>query len=328
MTIDRRDFMMGAVVAAGGAVLAPAMSTISSAHAQPAAPSKAQAPGWYRTKVGDITVTTILDGSMEMPNDLFTQASPEMIKDAREQYFLPKDGPFPAYINAFLIQTGGKNILIDTGAQGFGPTMGRTKGTLAALGVGADAVDEIILSHAHPDHANGLLDEKGGIAFKNAALKICETDVNFWYDDAAMAKYEAKKMMFDTARKNLGPYKASGQLKTFKFDSDLGNGLSSVALPGHTPGHTGVMVSQGKEQLLIWGDIVHNAFLQFDHPEQTLAYDLDAETAAATRAKIFDRVATDRLRIAGMHLPFNAIGHLAKRGGGYHFVPQRWEADI
>lgn len=326
MTIDRRDFMIGAGIAVGGAALAPAMGIMSSAHAATA--PQGQAPGYYRTKVGGITVTTILDGSMEMANDLFTKAQPEMIEAARAQYFLPKDGPFPAYINAFLIQSGGKNILIDTGAQGFGPTMGRTKGTLSAIGIAPEAIDEIILTHAHPDHANGLLNEQGGIAFKNAVLKVCEADVNFWYDDAAMAKYAAKKMMFDTARKNLGPYKESGQLQTFKFDADLGRGLSSVGLPGHTPGHTGVMVADGKEQLLIWGDIVHNAFLQFDHPEQTLAYDLDEHVAAATRKKIFDRVAADRLRIAGMHLPFNAIGHLAKRGDGYHFVPQRWEADI
>lgn len=329
MTIDRRDFMLAATIAAGSAALAPALriATAQAAPAKKAASSK-QSPGYYRTKVGAVTVTTILDGSMQMPNELFDRANPEMIKEARDAYFLSQEGPFPAYINSFLIESGPKKILIDTGAQGYTPTVGRTKKTLELLGIAPGDIDEIILTHVHPDHANGLLDEKGGIAFKNAALKVCETDVNFWYDNAQMAKMAEKKGAFESARHNLDPYKKSGQLHTFKFDADLGNGLASVALPGHTPGHSGVMVADGKQQLLIWGDIVHNAFLQFDHPEQSLSFDIDEDAAQATREKIFDRVATDRLRFAGMHLPFTAIGHLSRRGKGYAFIPQHWEADI
>lgn len=326
MAFDRRNFMLGSAVLAGAGMLS-SLITPSSARAAAPKPSN-QNPGYYKTKVGGMTVTTIVDGSMQMPNEIFTDVSQERIKASRDKYFISQEGPYPAYINAFLIQSGGKNILIDTGAKSYLPTTGLTEGTLASLGITSDHIDEIILTHAHPDHANGLLNSAGGIAYKKAVVKVCEDEVNFWFDDAKMASMPGNKGAFETARKDLGPYKESGQLQTYKFDADLGNGLSSVALPGHTPGHSGVMVSDGNEQLLIWGDIVHNAFLQFDHPDQTLAFDIDEAKARETRRKLFDRVATDRLRIGGMHLPMNALGHLAKRGEGYEFVPQRWEVTI
>ncbi len=329
MSFDRRNFMIGSAVIAGAAALSSWVKPSLAGTDSMAVPKESkQAPGYYRTKVGNITVTTILDGAMQMPNEIFINATPEIIKESRNRHFIPQDGPYPAYINSFLIETGDKKILIDTGAKNYIPTTGHTMGILNMLGVSPLQIDEIILTHAHPDHANGLLDDAGGIAFPKSVVKVCTPEVDFWFSDDQMAKFADKKGLFDSARTNLTPYKTSGQLQTYKPDADLGNGLSSVALPGHTPGHSGVMVSDGTAQLLIWGDIVHNAFLQFDYPEQSLSFDTDADAARATRAKIFDRTATDRLRIAGMHLPMGAIGHLAKRGNGYDFVPQWWETNI
>lgn len=327
MTFDRRNFMIGAGMVAGGALLAPVVG-LSSAHAAPAPKAQGQAPAYYRTKVGAITVTTILDGSMTFADELFDDAKQDMLDQARRDYFIKPGKSFPGFINVYLVETNGKRILIDTGARGYGPTMGKMKGTLALLGITPDMIDEVILTHAHPDHTNGLLDDQGKATFAKSKIRICDTELNFWFDDAKEAQFSQKKQLFDFARKNLGPYKTSGQIETYKFDADLGGGLSSVALPGHTPGHSGVRISDGSDQLLIWADIVHNAFLQFDHPEQSLSFDTDEDQARATRKKIFDQVASDRLRIGGMHLPFTAIGHLAKKSEGYAFVPQPWEADI
>jgi len=127
-----------------------------------------------------------------------------------------------------------------------------------------------------------------------------------------------KKQMFEIARKNLNPYQAAGHVETFQSNANLGGGLSIVDLAGHTPGHSGVRISDGKDQLLIWGDVVHVPSLQFAHPD-------DIEVARAARKKIFDEVSSDRIRIAGMHLCFPAIGHVGKNGRGYEFVPQMWE---
>lgn len=328
MTIDRRDFLSATALAIGSTALLPMLGT-TAASAKPATePKSGQVPSYYKTKVGSAIVTAMLDGNGEFGNELFTKADEDMLERAKADYFLTRGKPFPSFVNTYLVQTGGKNILIDTGAQGFAPTMGHTKPLLKTIADGADRIDEIILTHGHPDHINGLLDDKGGIAFKKAVVKISEPELAFWYDDAQMANAGGKKGMFEGARKTLDPYKKSGQLQTYKFDGDLGHGLASVALPGHTPGHSGVMVADGGEQLLIWADIVHNAYLQFDYPEQTLSFDTDEEQARKTRLKILDRVAGEKLRIGGMHLPFTALGHVAKRGKAYAFVPQRWEGEI
>lgn len=192
-------------------------------------------------------------------------------------------------------------------------------------GIALSQVDEIILTHAHPDHANGLLTDTGARAFANAVLRIAEEELDFWFDDANEARFSDRKALFTGARKNIGPYRESGQVQVFKRGADLGGGLSSLALPGHTPGHSGVRISNSTEQFVIWGDLVHAAALQFSHPEVSIGFDIDPDQARATRLKAFDEFATDRIRIAGMHLPFPGIGHLARRGSGYAFVPQLWE---
>jgi glyoxylase-like metal-dependent hydrolase (beta-lactamase superfamily II) len=197
---------------------------------------------------------------------------------------------------------------------------------LSAAGVSPDQIDDIIITHAHPDHAGGLIDEGGMRVFPKANIRISREDLDFWYDENAKKKMPQKAQMFDLAQKLLGPYKNSGQIKTFRLGEDIGNGISSVSLPGHTPGHSGVRVSDGNDQLLIWADIVHVPALQFANPAQSIGFDIDPDLARETRKKIFDEVATDKIRVAGMHLCFPGIGHVAKSGDGYEFVEQLFEA--
>ena len=101
-------------------------------------------------------------------------------------------------------------------------------------------------------------------------------------------------------------------------------GLTLEAAPGHTPGHSMVRVASGPSQLLVWGDIVHAAALQFQQPDWSIAFDTDPNQAAASRKRVFDQAAADRLLVAGMHLPFPGVGHVTRRGDGYGYVPQSW----
>lgn len=326
MSFDRRNFMIGTGVLAASTVIAPALS-VGVANARTPARRSGQIMGSYLTKVGSLQITSLLDGGMKLGNDLLT-ATPEQIKEAKDKNFIAQGKEFPAYLNGFLIN-GKKRTLIDTGAaNGFGPTTGNLIRNLEEAGWMPSQVEEIILTHAHPDHANGLIDANGGRMFPDAKVRLSEEELNFWFDPAMEAKYGAKKELFQSAQKNLKPYKDSGQIETFKLGADLGGGLSSVALPGHTPGHSGVRVSEGSAQFLIWGDIVHVPAIQFDRPDVSIAFDTDAELAKQTRAKIFDEAATDRIRVGGMHLCFPGIGHVAKRGTSYEFVEQMWETDI
>lgn len=148
----------------------------------------------------------------------------------------------------------------------------------------------------------GLLDDKGGRAYPRSTLRLSEEELAFWFSDEKKAAYPDKAMMFDLARKNIGLYKDAGAVETFKLGADLGGGIHSLALPGIRR-HTGLRISDGKEQFLIWADLVHVPALQFAHPEISIAFDIDPEQARATRTKIFAEVQADRLRgVAGMHL--------------------------
>lgn len=325
MTLKRRDFMIGGGMAAAGLALAPRIG-LAWQDKTVSAPS-AQAPGFYRTMVGKTKVTCLLDGGMTLGDELLLKSAAEDLSQAKEEHFIPAGKSFPAYVNAFLVDTGKKVTLIDTGAKGFAPTLGKLMTNMASAGYGAADIDDIIITHAHPDHTNGLLDNSGALAFPSTRLRIHQDELAFWFSDEKMASLPDKKQMFDLARKNLGPYKAKGQIETFKGNADLGGGLSALHLPGHTPGHSGVRIHDGKDQLLIWGDIVHVPAVQFSHPGVSIAFDLDPDQARVTRQKMFDEAATDRLRFAGMHLVFPAVGHLTRRDNGFDFVPQAWEVD-
>lgn len=322
MSVNRRDFLVGGLMTAGVAVAAPYVGCVANA----AVPVVARAnPGHYRAKVGGYEVISLLDGGMTLGDSLMLNASAEMLASAKEENFIKAGKDFPAYVNAFLIDTGKKRVLVDTGARGMAETLGHVSENLLAAGYNADLIDEVIITHAHPDHTNGLLNSAGGMAFPKAKVKIAAKELAYWFDDGAMNAAGDKKQMFDIARANLKPYQDKAQIETFQSNADLGGGISTVDLPGHTPGHSGVRVSDGKEQMLIWGDIVHVPALQFAHPQASIVFDVDVEAARASRQKIMAQAAHDRICVAGMHLCFPAMGHVAKRGSGYDFIPQMWE---
>jgi glyoxylase-like metal-dependent hydrolase (beta-lactamase superfamily II) len=122
----------------------------------------------------------------------------------------------------------------------------------------------------------------------------------------------------------VGPYMAAQRYQPAADGQEVVAGITAMAAPGHTPGHTMYRISSGNQSLLIWGDIVHSAPLQFPHPEWAIAFDTDQDLAIATRKKVFDMTSTDTLTVAGAHLPFPGIGHVVKSGNGYGYAPLFW----
>ncbi|HEU4837888.1 MAG TPA: MBL fold metallo-hydrolase, partial [Micavibrio sp.] len=324
--MDRRHFIVGSAMVAAGAALASSLG-LSKARAEAPQGTK-QAPGYYRTKVGSIELVALSDGGMTLGDELMLKTDAETLAAAREKNFIKAGKEFPAYVNGYVVNTGKKVTLVDTGAKGYAVTLGNLLSNLNDSGLSSEQVDEIVLTHAHPDHTNGLLDDKGGRAFKRARLRLSEEELNYWFSDEKMAAFPDKNVMFDLAHKNIGPYKDAGQVETFKLGADLGGGIHSLALPGHTPGHTGLRISDGSEQFLIWADLIHVPAVQFEHPEISIAFDTDPDMAKATRTKVLAEAAADRLRVAGMHLIFPGIGHVVKSGDGYAFAPQAWETAV
>ena len=167
----------------------------------------------------------------------------------------------------------------------------------------------------------------GHAAFPNAELVMHAAERAFWTDDGARSRAPAGlQPFFDAAGAGIAPYAKRTRLLS-RADEAVGPGLTAVAFPGHTPGHTGYRIASDGQELLIWGDIVHAPALQFRRPDWGIAFDVDLDAAAATRLRTMATVAADRVLIAGMHLDFPAFGHVqvGTEARSYRFVPMPWQ---
>jgi glyoxylase-like metal-dependent hydrolase (beta-lactamase superfamily II) len=292
------------------------------AVAQAAAPQvKTQAPGYYRMMLGDFEITAISDGTVDLaPKELLTNTTAAHVGDMLARSF--EGDAVQTSVNAYLINTGDKLILVDTGAAKlFGPTLGRLLANLAASGYKPEQIDAVLITHMHPDHVGGLMVD-GKMAFPNAIVQADKRDAAFWLSPAELDKAPtAMKGFFQGAAASLNPYVGAGKLKPFDGSTDLFAGVRAVAAPGHTPGHTIYVIESKGQKLVLWGDLMHVAAVQFAEPAVTIAFDTDSPAAAGQRAKAYADAAQGRFLVAGAHLPFPGIGHLRSEGKGYTWVP-------
>jgi glyoxylase-like metal-dependent hydrolase (beta-lactamase superfamily II) len=285
-----------------------------------------QIPGVYHRKIGDIVVTAIsdgyLDGSLEVMRNVDLEKAHALLRDA----FRPARR---TSVNAFVIHSSGRLAIVDTGSGNYLlPTAGFVQRSLAGAGIDPKSIDTVLLTHMHPDHSAGLTDmSNGDLLFPNAELVMHENEPAHWFDDGAMAKADerSKKLYFLAGREQVAPYK--NRTRLFR-QGEVFPGVTAVPSLGHTPGHTAYLIASGKDQLMIWGDTVHVPEVQTAFPEAGMAFDTDLAAAAASRKRIFDRVASDGILVAGMHLHFPAFAHLARRGDAYELIPEAWRHSL
>lgn len=286
---------------------------------------KTQAPGFYRMMLGDFEVTALNDGTVDLPVDKLLKAPPGQVLRALQHAYLGV--PLETSVNGYLINTGSKLVLIDTGAAGlFGPTLGKLLANLKAAGYQPEQVDEIYITHLHPDHVGGLLDG-GKAAFPNATVRFDKHDADYWLsaDNLAKAPDDAKGF-FQGAQASVKPYQEAGKLQTFNGNTELLPGLRAVATPGHTPGHTMYLVESKGQKLAIWGDLMHVAAVQFPDPSVTIAFDTDSKAAMPQRKKAYADAAKNGYYVAVAHVSFPGIGKLRSDGKGYQWLPANYSS--
>jgi glyoxylase-like metal-dependent hydrolase (beta-lactamase superfamily II) len=296
--------------------------------AQAAAPAAGtQAPGFYRTMLGDFEVTTVLDGTIMLDTgQLLTNTTPGQVDALLKRQYL--SSPVETSVNTFLINTGSRLVLIDTGAGTlFGPTVGKFLANLQAAGYEPAQIDDVLITHMHGDHVGGLV-TNGKRTFPNAVVHADRHDADYWLSKEELAKAPAQaKGGFQGAMQSLQPYVDAGKFKAFEAGGQIVPGVRSIAAYGHTPGHTIYAVESQGHKLMLWGDLLHVAAVQFPQPSVTIRFDSDSKAAEAAREKSLREAASEGYLVGLAHVPFPALGHVRAEASGYAWVPVNYSAN-
>jgi glyoxylase-like metal-dependent hydrolase (beta-lactamase superfamily II) len=284
-----------------------------------------QVPGLYRRNVGEFKIATVHDGMLDASFQDIVGVEPQVWEAAHRAAF--RALPPQLSCNTFAIERAGRLIVIDAGCGTTTPGAGQQLAALRALGVAPADVDVALMTHLHRDHAAGLIDASGLAVFPHAELVVHRDDLDFWGDEATLAGLrESQKPDFAIATAVLHAY--ADRIRSVESEEVL-PGVTAIPTPGHTPGHTAWLLDSHDERLLIWGDVVHLPVIQFARPEAGVVYDIDSPAAAATRRRVLDMAATERLLVAGVHLDFPCFGWVeARAGGGFSYINEVWSSTL
>ncbi|HEY2465366.1 MAG TPA: MBL fold metallo-hydrolase [Steroidobacteraceae bacterium] len=290
------------------------------------APMVKTQPGFYRVMLGDFEVTALNDGVVDYPTArLLPTATPEQIKTGLSESALTD--PVGMSYNAFLINTGTKLVLIDTGTGGKlddQPAFhgaGHLMANLRAAGYQPGQIDEIYITHLGPDHVGGLTlgTER---AFPNATLRAPKAEVDLFLHPGSGPAWTKNWTQFWSAL--FAPYIQAGKFQSFDADITLTPGIRALATPGHAPGHTSYVVESRGQALIVMGDLVIMGAVQFAYPSLGSSADSDPKAAAEQRLRVFRMAAADGSWVAGGHLAFPGIGHIQAGQERFRWIPANY----
>lgn len=327
MTTDRRTLFAGSAAVAAAMAL-PAAAQQAPAPAAPTA-TNAQAPGFYRFKVGGLTVTTVHDGFARRPVQGFVRnAELSEVQAVLAANFMPADTLTIPFTMTFVTTPAGL-VVFDAGnaTQAGTATSGQAAANMRAAGIDPARVVAVIFSHFHGDHISGLTSADGQRLFPNAELVVPATEWAWWTDEGNVTRSpEGQRPNFANTKNRFTPYQ--GRIRQIADGAEAVPGIRAVAAYGHTPGHTAYHIADGGEQMMYVADITNRPELMAPRPDWQIVFDFDGDMASATRRRMLDRVATDRMRVTGYHFPFPSNGYFVKDGNGYRFVPADWSSVI
>lgn len=325
LTLNRRKIMLSAMAAGSGLLVGAGQSGSASAQAPSAMRGNA---GHYRFRIGEISATVLSDGVIGGPPRVYASDAPEVeLEEALRRAFLPSDH-MTLNLNTLLIETGGRRILIEAGAgQTMGPNGGRIFANLAAIGLTANDIDIVVVSHTHPDHVGNMRTAEGGRAFPRATVFAPKSDWDFFVRNEPDLSYmpvpeDFRRRFAAAIKRSVEP--VAGGIELYEAGAEIVPGLTTIPASGHTPGMACFLIHSGTDQLLLTADLAYHPVVNIDRPWRP-GPDRDKDAALNARRRIFDRAAAERMPVLGFHYPFPGLGRLLKTDTGYAWVPADWQ---
>jgi glyoxylase-like metal-dependent hydrolase (beta-lactamase superfamily II) len=271
--------------------------------------------GIHRLTLGDLEITILSDGILNMPPRLLN-------RDMTEEAIAAAIGnasPVQFGVNIVLVRAGAELLLVDAGAGStFVPTAGKLDARLKAAGIDPASITKVVVTHGHPDHLGGLVDEFDEPRFPNAQHFMPASELDYWRKVDAASLPERVQGAAVGAKRVIGT--VGERLATAAPDSEIAPGIAYIATPGHTPGHCSVRIARGAGGLVVTADTLFHPHVSFAHPEWQPVADMDGAEAVASRRRLLDMAATDRLQLASYHIPFPGLGRVERHGTAYRWV--------
>ena len=273
----------------------------------------------HRFVHGAFEIVVVSDGHLVLPTSFLAMGAPDAERSAALREAGQTGDQVQSPTNCTLIRSGSELILIDTGSGAhFMPTAGKLAENLAAAGIEPEKITKIVFTHGHPDHLWGTTDELDEIAFPNASYLVSAAEWDFWHGPDAARGLPAERIGFITgAKRNFARIK--DKVTMVGPGDDIAPGLRVVDTRGHTQGHISLELTGG-DGLVIAGDALTHPVISFGHPAWKPAADHEPDRAIDTRLRLLDRLATDRAKLIGFHLPFPGVGYVERKGSAYGFV--------
>lgn len=318
-----------ALGAAGGLLAMPALLRAAPAEAAPPRLGSSEPP-FRRFRLGDFEITVVSDGAamVDGPWPIVGEDRPREEVEALMRANLLPPSRFQPGFSPIVVNTGRELVLIDTGngSDGFipRPAGGRLVENLKAAGFAPEDVDVVALTHCHVDHIGGLMD--GGVpTFPKARYVVGALEYDFWTKDDRLKAVEGGNELKSAKlfRKTMPPLAA--RTTFLKPGEDVVGGVTALPAYGHTPGHFAYHLESGGKRLLAWGDCAHHEVASLAHPEWSALFDMDKEQGKATRARIYDMAAAEKLPVLGYHTSFPSLGFVERAGTAYRWLPVTYQ---
>lgn len=302
----------------------PALTLPAMGQAQLGGPS-ASNPAHFRFTLGDAKLTVVSDGYFQLPTSgLGVNAPAEDVQSFLQQHFLSPDMGY-SHTNHLVIELGEAVVMVDVGSGArFMPTAGQLMRNMEQAGIDPASITHVVMTHAHPDHIWGVRDDFDEAILPDAAYFLGEAEHVHWSQDGLVDRVAPEMQQFVVGA--LNSFATEGITWNFLGDTDeVVPGVRVIPTPGHTPGHLSVVVESNGLQLIALGDALTHAYISFARPDWVNGFDMDADQTVASRKRLLDMAAADRMAVLGYHFPFPGVGHVMREGDSYRFVPALWQ---